>query len=121
MVVEGIVLRDGEEEVLLDIFFLWAPDLLTMFIDDSVLMGVVGDGGGTRWGSKEVREELSFWGKREWEVGEDESRWGRGGNNGNGGFSNGWWEILYWDVSEWDILNNLFELEMDIGILVLRG
>jgi hypothetical protein len=44
MVVEGIVAGDGEEEVFLDILVLWAPDLLTSFIDDGVLMRVVGDG-----------------------------------------------------------------------------
>jgi hypothetical protein len=29
---------------------------------------VISDGGGTRQGDEEVREELGFWGKREWEV-----------------------------------------------------
>jgi hypothetical protein len=48
VVVKGIVPGDGEEKVTLDVFFLWAPDLLTVFIDDSVLMGVVGNGGGIR-------------------------------------------------------------------------
>jgi hypothetical protein len=60
VVIEGVVLGDGEEEVLLDVFILGAPDLLTAFIDNGVLMGVVVDGGGTRWGSKEIREEFSF-------------------------------------------------------------
>jgi hypothetical protein len=56
---------------------LWAPDFLTVFIDDGVLMGVVSDSSGARWGGEEMREELSFQGNREWEIGEDGSGWGR--------------------------------------------
>jgi hypothetical protein len=73
MVVEGVVVGDGEEEVFVDILLLWAPDFLTVFVDDSVLVGVVGNGSGAGQGSEEVREELSFQGKREWEVGKDRS------------------------------------------------
>jgi hypothetical protein len=64
VVIEGVVTGDGEQEVLLDIFVLRAPDLLTSFVDDGVLMGVVGNGGGARRGGKEVGEELSFRGDR---------------------------------------------------------
>jgi hypothetical protein len=73
VVIKGVVLGDGEEEVMLDIFFLWTPDFLTMFIDDGVLMRMVVDGGGTRQGSEEVGEEVSF--RVEWkqEDGEDRS------------------------------------------------
>jgi hypothetical protein len=60
VVIKSVVPGDGEEEVFLDVFFLWAPDLLTAFVDNDVLMRVVGDGGGTRWGSEEMREELGF-------------------------------------------------------------
>jgi hypothetical protein len=60
VVIKSIVVGDGEEEVLLDVFFLQAPDLLTAFIDNGVLMWVMGDGGGARQGGEEVREELSF-------------------------------------------------------------
>jgi hypothetical protein len=60
VVVKGIVLGNGKEEVPLDVFFLWALDLLTTFVNDSVLMWVVGDGGSTGQGSEEVREEFSF-------------------------------------------------------------
>jgi hypothetical protein len=52
VVVKGVVPGDGEQEIFLNIFVLWAPDLLTAFVDDSVLVGVVGDGGGTRWGDE---------------------------------------------------------------------
>jgi hypothetical protein len=65
VVVKGVVLGDGEEEVFLDIFLLQAPDFLATFIDNGVLVGVVSNGSGTRQGSEEVGEELSFWGKRE--------------------------------------------------------
>jgi hypothetical protein len=60
MVIEGIVSRDGEEEVVLDILVLGAPDFLTTFVDDSVLVQVMGDGSGAGWGGKEVGEELGF-------------------------------------------------------------
>jgi hypothetical protein len=73
VVVKGIVLGDGEEDVLLDVFLLQAPDLLTTFINDSVLMGVVGNSSGARWGSEEVGEEIGFGVNREWEDGEDRS------------------------------------------------
>jgi hypothetical protein len=65
VVVEGVVLGDGEKEVTLDVLFLWALDLLITFIDDGVLMGVVGDSGGIRQGGKEMWEEFGFGGKRE--------------------------------------------------------
>jgi hypothetical protein len=52
MVVEGVVVGDGEKEVLLDIFVLRAPDFLTSFVDDGVLVRVIGDGGGARWGDE---------------------------------------------------------------------
>jgi hypothetical protein len=38
VVVKGIVPGDGEEEILLDIFLLRAPDFLAMFVDNSVLV-----------------------------------------------------------------------------------
>jgi hypothetical protein len=100
VVIKGVVLGDGKEEVVLNVFFLWTSDLLTMFIDDGVLVGVVGDGSGTRQGSEKVGEELGFWAKREWENGKDRSGQGRGGNNGNRGFSDGWQEVLDGDVSK---------------------
>jgi hypothetical protein len=52
VVVKGVVAGDGEEKVLLDVFVLRAPDFLTSFVDDGVLVQVVGNGGGTRWGSE---------------------------------------------------------------------
>jgi hypothetical protein len=89
VVVKSIVLGNGEQEILLDIFVLWIPDLLTAFIDDGVLVRVVGDGGGIRQGSEEMGEELSFQGDRKWEVGEDRSGWGGRDNDSNRGFSDG--------------------------------
>jgi hypothetical protein len=65
VVVKGVVVGDGEKEVLLNILILQAPDFLTLFIDDGVLVRVVGDGGGAGQGSKKVEEELGFQGDRE--------------------------------------------------------
>jgi hypothetical protein len=121
VVVEGIVPGDGEEEIFVNVFVLWAPDLLTVFIDDSVLMGVVGDSGGTRQGGEKVGEEFSFQGDGEQEVGEDESGQGGGGNDSNRGFSNGQWEVLNRDVGKQDALDNFLKLVVDIGILVFGG
>jgi hypothetical protein len=44
----SVVPRDGEKEVLLDVFFLQAPDLLATFVDNGVLVGVIGNGSGAR-------------------------------------------------------------------------
>jgi hypothetical protein len=65
VVVKGVVLGDGEEEVLVDVFILGTPNLLTVFINNGVLMRVVGNGGGTRWGGEEMREKVSFRGDGE--------------------------------------------------------
>jgi hypothetical protein len=121
VVIKGIVPEDGEEEVFVDILILGTSDLLTTFVDDGVLVRVVGNGGGTGWGSEEVGEEFSFWGDREREVGEDGSGWGRRGDDGNGGFSDGWWEVFYGDVSEGDLLDDFLKLEVDVGILLFGG
>jgi hypothetical protein len=121
VVVEGVVLGDGEEEVFLDILILWTPDLLTAFVDNSVLVRVVGNGGSTGWGSEEMREELGFWGDGEQEVGKDGSRQSRGRDDGDGSFSDGWWEVFYGDVSEGDSLDDFLELEVDVGILLFGG
>jgi hypothetical protein len=54
-------------------------------------------------------------------VGEDWSRWGRRGDDGNGGFNDGQWEVLDGDVGEGDSFNNFFELVVDVGILLFGG
>jgi hypothetical protein len=84
-------------------------------------MGVVGDGSGTRWGGKEVVEEVSFRIKRKCKGREDGSGQGRGGNNGDRSFGNRWWEVFYRDVGKQDMLSNFLKLKMDVGVLVLRG
>jgi hypothetical protein len=118
VVVKGIVPGNGEEEVSLDVLVLRTPDLLTAFVDNGVLMRVVGDGSGTRRGSKEMGEELGFWGDGERKVWEDRSGWGGGGDNGNGSFNNGQQEVFYGDVSEGNSLNDFLKLEVDVGILL---
>jgi hypothetical protein len=90
MVVEGVVVGDGEEEVLLNVFVLRTPDFLTSLVNDGVLVGVVGNSGGAGWGGEEMGEELGFRGDGEREVREDRSGWSGGGDNGNRGFSDGW-------------------------------
>jgi hypothetical protein len=71
-----------------------------MFVDNGVLVRVISDGSGARWGGEEVGEEFCFRGDREWEIREDRSRWGRGGNNGNGDFDDGQWEVFNGNVCE---------------------
>jgi hypothetical protein len=63
MVIKGIVAGDSEEEVFLNILLLWTPDFLATFVDDGVLMWVIGNSSGTQQGSEEVREEFGFWDK----------------------------------------------------------
>jgi hypothetical protein len=121
VVIESVVAGDGEEEVLLNVFILWAPDLLTAFIDDGVLMGVVSNGGGAGWSSEEMGEELGFRGDREWEVGEDGSGRGGRGDDGNGSFNDGQWEVLYWDVGEGDLLDDFLKLKVDVLVLLFEG
>jgi hypothetical protein len=84
-------------------------------------MRVVGDSSSARWGSEEMGEELGFWVKREWEDRKDGNRQGRGGDDSDGSFSNGQQEILYGDISKQNMLDNFFELKVDIGVLVLGG
>jgi hypothetical protein len=121
VVVEGVIVGDSEEEVFVNVLILQTPDFLTMFIDDGVLMWVVGNSGGAGWGGKEVGEEFGFWGNRKWEERENRSGWGGGGDNGDEGFNNGWQEVFYRDVGKWDALNNFLKLKVDIGVLVFRG
>jgi hypothetical protein len=121
MVVKGIIVGDGEEEVLVNVFILWAPDFLTAFVDDGVLMWVVGNGSGARQGSEEVGEELGFQGDGEQEVGEDRSRWGRGGDDSDWGFNNGQQEVFDGDIGKRDSFDDFFELKIDVRVLVFGG
>ena len=100
------------------------PDLFTAFVDNGVLVGVdvVGEGAGRC--SPEVREEfvLSVEGDdREGEFLKDGSRWGRRGNNGNGGFNDGRGKVFYWDVREQDAVDNFLELKVDVRVLSFVG
>ena len=107
-----------------DEFFLRAPDLLTVFVDNGVLVGVDVVGEGTGRGGPEVREELVLGVEgddREGEFLEGRSRRGRQGDDGNGGFDNGGREILDGDVREWDAVNDFLELKVDVHVLGFIG
>jgi hypothetical protein len=119
VVIEGVVPRDSEQEVFVNILVLWTPDFFATFVDDGILMRVVSNSGGARRGSEEMREELGFRGDGEWEVEEDRSGWGRRGNDGNGGFNDGWRKVLDGDIGEGDSLDNFFKLKMDVCVLML--
>jgi hypothetical protein len=60
VVIKGVIAGDSEEEVLVNVLVLGAPDLFTTLVDNGVLVGMVGDSGDTRWDSEEVGEEFSF-------------------------------------------------------------
>jgi hypothetical protein len=121
IVVKGIVARDGDEEVTLYVLILGAPDFFSTFVDDGVLVWVVGDGSGARWGSEEVGEEFSFRGDREREVRENGSGWGGRGDDGDRCFDNGWQEVFDGDVGKGNLFDNFFELEVDVCVLVFGG
>jgi hypothetical protein len=122
VVVKGVVTGDGKEEIALNVFILGTPDLLTAFVDDDgVLVGVIGDGGGTGRGDEEVRKKLGFRGDGEWEVGEDRSGQGRRGDDGDGCFNDGRWEVFDGDVGEGDSFDNFLELLVDVLVLVFGG
>jgi len=50
--------REKMEEITLNKFFLWDPELLTMVVNDLVLMRVAVDGISTSGSGKEVGEEI---------------------------------------------------------------
>jgi hypothetical protein len=52
VIVKSVIPGDGEQEIFLDVFVLWAPDFLTSFVDDGVLVRVVGDSSDTRQGNE---------------------------------------------------------------------
>jgi hypothetical protein len=118
VVVEGVVVGNGEQEVLVDVLILQTPNFLTTFVDNGVLVWMVSDGGGTRWGSKEMWEEFSFQGDGKREVRKDRSGQSRRGNNGDENFNDGQRKFFNGDVGKWDALNDFFELTVDIGVLV---
>jgi hypothetical protein len=121
VVVESIVAGDGEEEITLNVFILGAPDFFATFVDNGVLVRVVGNSSGAGQGGEEMGEELGFRGDREREVGENMSGQGGRGNDGDRGFNNRRWEVLDGDVGEGNSLDNFFKLKVDVCILMLGG
>jgi hypothetical protein len=119
VVVKGVPQGDKLEEVAQEVLFLRGPDLLTTFVDDSVLVGVAVVGSGARRGSEEVWEELSFVKAGEQEDGEDGSGRTGGGDMSNGGGGDGRREVLDWDIGKRDALDDFFELAVGILVLVL--
>jgi len=62
---DGVVVKIGDtrektEEIVLNKFFLQDPELLTMVVNDLVLMGMLVNGKGTGGGVEEVQEEVSY-------------------------------------------------------------
>ena len=77
-----------------------------------------------RRGDPEVWEELVLGVEgddRKREFLEDGSGWARRGNDGNGSFDNGRWEILYWDIREWNAVDDFLELKVDVRVLGFVG
>ena len=60
VLVEFVVFGDVHQEVAFHVLILGGPNLLTMLIDNLVLVWVV-VGSGARWGGKEVWKEFGFW------------------------------------------------------------
>ena len=107
-----------------DEFFLQAPDLLTAFVDDGVLMEVNVIGKGTGRSGPEMGKELVFsveGDNREGEFLKDRSGWGGRGDDSDGGFDNRRREVLNGNLREWDTVDNFFELKVDVGILSFVG
>jgi len=52
--------RKETEEVVLNKFFLWDPKLLTLVVDNLVLVQVMVDGKGTGGGMEEIGEKVSY-------------------------------------------------------------
>jgi hypothetical protein len=65
-----------------------------------------------------IVDTLGSWGDREWEVGKDRSGWSRGGDDGDGGFSDRWQEVFNGDISKGDSFDNFFELVVDVSVLL---
>ena len=89
-----------------------------------MLVGVDVVGEGARRGGPEMWEELVLGvegddGKGE--LLEDGGRWGGRGDDGDGCFNDGGWEVLNRDIREWDAVDNFLELEVDVRVLCFVG
>ena len=110
---------DGAEDVTINELVLGAPDLLSMFVNDSVLMGVGVVGKVARWGGERREVEVNEGFGDEGRYGGSKDRRGRSrrGDGLDGGEDNRQQEVLNWDFSEGYLLNDFLELEMDVGVL----
>ena len=100
------------------------PNLLTAFVDDSVLVRVDVVGEGARRGGPKMWEELVLGvegddGKGEF-LGGRSGRGGRG-NDGDGCFNDGGREVFNRDVRERDTVNDFLKLEVDVCVLGFVG
>ena len=101
-----------------------APDFFTAFVDDGILVRVDVIGKGTGRCSPKVRKKLVFGVEgddRKREFLKNRSGWGGRGNDSDRGFDDSGQEVLNWDIHEWDVVNNFFELEVDVGVLSFNG
>ena len=119
VLVKGIVLWNVHQEVVFNVFVLGGPNLLSLFVDDGVLVWVMVSGGAGQ-GSEELWEELSFGEDEEWKGMAGRSRRGRRWGSGNRSGDNRQREVLNWDVCKRDSLNDFLETLVDVDVLGLR-
>ena len=85
-------------------------------------VNVVSKGAGRS--SPEVREELVLSVERDDGEGEflkDRGGWGRQWDDSNRGCDDSRQEVLYGDVCEWDMVDDFFELKVDVSVLSFVG
>jgi hypothetical protein len=100
VVIEVVDMRDEVEEVSVYVFFLGTPKFLTVFVDNSILVGMLVNSKVASRGSEEVREEVNF-------NGEGKRLGSRGWECGDRGDDDGWGKVLTGDILERDVLKGV--------------